>query len=230
MTRLKTSVTGPDGKQYPTWAAMCEAYDMEPGLVAGRVKLGWSIMEALLIPPGAGLIPVAYKGVRYPSLMAACKALGVDYGSAKRRYGRGLPLELVLNPALNPDRHWVRDHTGRKFHTYAEMCRAWNIPLIRFNNRRRAHWSVEDALTTPLHGRKVIRRGHQCSDHTGREFKTVKEMCAFWNVSQQTYCTRRKRGWPIELALTLRPDPSNRQRPRRPLSYLWDDELGRYVR
>ena len=42
-------------------------------------------------------------------------------------------------------------------------------------------------------------------DHTGREFRTLADMCAFWGVTPSRFRAHRKKGASLEEALTLPP-------------------------
>lgn len=231
---IKKPVTGPDGIRYESGAAMSRAYGLDPALVAGRLHNGWSPAEALNIPVNAHFNVVTYKGVTYPSLREAARALGLNINVVYSRYRKGLLIEDVLAPTPTPRRRVIKDHTGRVFKNTTEMCRHWGIPLIRFRNRvNHGKWSLEEALTT---GKRVQihaspnRKGIACADHKGRTFESYKAMCRYWHIPYMTFMNRRKNGWSLKSALTLNPTPLSKVRPKKPLSYIWDDELGRYVR
>lgn len=48
---------------------------------------------------------------------------------------------------------------------------------------------------------KKFRRGTPCTDHTGRPFRSIPEMCRAWNVNPNTYANRIASGKTLEEAL-----------------------------
>lgn len=93
------------------------------------------------------------------------------------------------------------DLQGRMFATYHALCIANDFDYKLFLYRRRAGWSIKKILSTP----KIASQG--AVDHLGNKFKSIAEMCAFYNVSQSVYSHRLKKGHTLKDALTLKPKP-----------------------
>ena len=52
-------------------------------------------------------------------------------------------------PKCNSSSEEVTDHTGRKFESWADLCRYYNLPFYIVKGRVERGWSMEKALTTP---------------------------------------------------------------------------------
>lgn len=97
-----------------------------------------------------------------------------------------------------------KDHTGKRYPTLSDMCKAYNIKLETFRRRTEVYkWSLEKALTTPV----KPNGGQYCYDHNGTRFKSVTLMCEHWGIDRKTYSYRIKQGLSVEEALTLPPAP-----------------------
>lgn len=92
-----------------------------------------------------------------------------------------------------------QDHYGNHYDSIKELAIAFNINPETLSRRLKVFgWSTEKALTTP-----VKKNGGQlCSDHTGRKFRSVTQMCEYWHIERKTYTYRVSHGMSIEEALT----------------------------
>lgn len=79
------------------------------------------------------------------------------------------------------------DHKGNVYESIAAMCRAYNISEFTFSGRLKKGWSLEKALTEPIHTNKVC-------DADGKEFDSIKDMCRYHHVTEKTFSDRKKRG------------------------------------
>lgn len=92
------------------------------------------------------------------------------------------------------------DFNGKEFPSITEMCSFHGVGIDTFYHRKNSGRTLRECLysgrLTDLESyKKVI-------DHTGKVFSTKKEMCEYWGISYGTYCSRVKRGMPLEDALT----------------------------
>jgi len=88
------------------------------------------------------------------------------------------------------------DHLGNEYKNISEMCEYYNIKRNCFINRMQRGWSLEDALTKPVHGR--------VEDHLGNKYDTLLEMCKHYNIPYNIFKYRiRIYGWSLEDALTV---------------------------
>ena len=93
------------------------------------------------------------------------------------------------------------DHNGKWFPTIRAMAKAYHIPDPTLRARIRYGWTLEQALTTPL-TRKPIVRKPVCTDHLGKEFSSIRQMAEAHGISYQAVLDRLNRGWDTEKALT----------------------------
>ena len=183
------------GNEFKTISKMCRHYNMKANTFHDRVASGWSVKDALTIPPKE---PIEYEfpnGVRdhlgntFPSVISMCEHYGVSESTYKYRRAKGLPLAERL--VSSPDKT-VKDHKGNEFATLTEMYAAYNISKTAFQQRRRKGLSLKECLT----GEKPVH------DHLGNAFSTVQEMLAYHNVSSNEYYHRKQIGWSLRECLT----------------------------
>ncbi len=79
------------------------------------------------------------------------------------------------------------------------------ISASTYRNRIARGWDSEKAASTIPTVNSHAGNPVATKDHTGREFSSVGEMCAFYGVSPETYKKRRQRGFTLEEALTIKP-------------------------
>ena len=93
-----------------------------------------------------------------------------------------------------------RDHLGNVYSSVKDMCKFWNISKEKYKYRKRHGWSLEDILTKSITS-VVVKK--ECTDHLGNVYSSIKDMCAFYKISQDTFNFRLKAGWTLEEALTI---------------------------
>ena len=65
------------------------------------------------------------------------------------------------------------------------MCEHWGIKDNTYRERIKQGMSLEQALTTSR------RKGPQsCTDHLGQKFKSIEEMCKYWNILTKVESTQ----------------------------------------
>lgn len=87
------------GNEYPTIAAMCAHYGMNPTTYINRVTRGMTVEEALTTPAVKRNQPKPSRdhlGNEYPSMKAMCEAWGQDYNKYLRRRKAGWSVEKAL--------------------------------------------------------------------------------------------------------------------------------------
>lgn len=94
------------------------------------------------------------------------------------------------------------DHLGNEFSSMKQMCRHYGVSYSLYANRIRLGWTVERALTTPALGNFGHIEKIGVEDHLGNKFKSQKEMCEYWGISQSVYSGRVAANWTTERALT----------------------------
>lgn len=93
----------------------------------------------------------------------------------------------------------ITDHEGNGYKTIKEMCEHYGIKPYVYQQRRRAGWSMKEALTKPV--ATYVRTTKGVRDHLGNFYPTVKAMCKAYNIAEGTYHRRRRQGASMEEAL-----------------------------
>ncbi len=149
-------VTAPNGVQYPSISAMCEAYGVKLATYYTRRARGVPMAEALEKPADGGSA-VGPDGVRYSSDRAMCEAYGVDLADyrARRRFGWSVTDSLFPSRRGREKRNVV-DPEGRRYRSVDDMCRAHNIHPDVYRARIKEGMGRADALCRPTErGREI---------------------------------------------------------------------------
>lgn len=141
-----------------------------------------------------------YNGQSYESKDDMLKVYGLKSDTFDNRIKSGWSLERALTTPVKERRKPV-DHTGRHFTNTQEMCDFWGVNISTYSDRRRHGHTIEESLTgTNL--RKGGSRAIVCTDHTGQNFPSIKDMCNHWHVSVNYYKKKIAEGFSIKDALT----------------------------
>ena len=100
-------------------------------------------------------------------------------------------------PAAKP----CKDHRGKEYSSIREMCDYYDLDDRKFQNRIKAGYSLEAALT----GEGIERKIKPCMDHTGRKYESERKMCDAYEIGYGTFRDRIRSGWILEDALTIPP-------------------------
>jgi len=113
----------------------------------------------------------------YKSITAMCRAYNISSSLFNRRISAGKSIEEALTTAVG-----CKDHKGNIYKSRGEMAKAYGIKEKTLNNRLRLGYSMEEALTKSLY---VCRNRY--TDHLGNKFSSLKDMCAYHNISIDGY-------------------------------------------
>lgn len=184
--RADYSVSGPDGKTYPSKKALREAYGTNGATVCRFRKKGLSEEQALVLAARQHAergslrrkrIAVAYEGNTYPNAAAFARAIGEDPGTVRARLKKGQTPDEIAKEAHRRKR--CTDPLGKKHPTTVSMCAYWHISTDRYNYYARNPMNdpVAKACATAWAGKtagpyRIIKcvqfPWFQCSDETGR--------------------------------------------------------------
>lgn len=201
-----------NGKQYPSFEDMCLYYNQGKKLVINRLHNGWSLEDALTIPKRQRFNENSPKNKKkkmcidhenrcFKNMTQMCKYWGVTRELYKDRIRRGWTIKDALTipkGEYSPTFIESTDHTGRKFKTFSDMCKAYDISTNTVKDRLRRGWNLKIALTTPP-ARKIV----PCKDHLNIEYRCLSDMCAAYNISLSLYYNRLSLGYDLEDILTL---------------------------
>lgn len=150
-------------------------------------------------------------GNEFNSILEMCVYWGVSESVVKRRCKAGYTAEQCLTGkgVIDSERQgWssggsveCTDHLGNCFSSIRLMCEYWGVSEGAFRSRCNAGHSLEEALTG-----KGIRKSRPkrdiCTDHLGRKFSSIKEMCNHWGITPYMFNSRYAAGYSIEQCLT----------------------------
>ncbi len=213
---LKTEIAVKKGKEardhvgntFISFVSMCDYYSIPGEIVKKRLKLGWTLKEALETryeagkntsnPSNKGLV-VDHKGNKFYSIQDMAKHYKLPVYIVRERLSNGWDLKGTLETKVTSKTSAVTDHLGNTYRSMTEMSKAWGIPYHILNQRLSSKWEVERALTTKPNG-----IGRECTDHLGRKFKSIEEMASNWGINTNTLIFRLNNGWDIKEALTCK--------------------------
>lgn len=196
------------GNEFPTITDMCKYYHIRPRIFWERQRYGWTVKECLF-GRDKDLTNIATKCTdhlrnEFPSLIAMCNHWNVKFATFRNRQKQGLSIEQCLTNASNETRYIIYDHKGIAYNNIDELCAAYNISKTVYHKRRQAGMTMEKILTTPYTTRKVKTITiEDRTDHNGKVFDSIKDMCEYYNLAVQTYQSRLKHGWSKKDALIL---------------------------
>ena len=192
------------GNKFKTKEDMYKHWGKEAHVVTNRLKLGWSLKDALERP----LVLKINKdtvcdplGNEFKSLSAMCDYWNIDTSIVKARLKRGWTIaEALWTPRKNTTTNCeiAIDHLGNEFRSHAEMCEHWGLQYQTYKNRIANGWSLKDALETPV---GLGKRKSFLVDHKGNKFYTQEDLCKYWNIPITTFKSRIERGWDLKRAL-----------------------------
>ena len=191
------------GNEYPSKTAMCKAYDISLVAFSRRIKRGYTLKDALMLPSNSYNAKKTedHLGQEFRSVSSMCAAYGIGQVTFAKRIKRGMPLEEALtNPTMKKGRHTVpcKDHLGNEYPSKIVMCDVYGISLMTLFRRIREGHTLEDALTLPTYPYNA----KKTEDHLGQEFRSVSSMCAAYGIERSIFNNRLESGMSIEEALT----------------------------
>lgn len=193
------------GRTFIGLKSMCEHYGITTSAYYQRLRAGWTLEEALTTPIGdhtkKGIPCKDHLGNNFSSIGDMIK----HYGITRTVYGYRKKLGWSLKDILttpSKEQEEIVDHLGNKYETMQEMASKYPCKTPdTYRSRINAGMSVEKALMTPI-TKRVYKKSRECFDHLGNKYETLKSMCKHYGIEPNTYKARRKKGVPIEEALT----------------------------
>lgn len=166
------------------------------GTVNSRLKLGWSLKDALETPGNEK--PRAIKctdhlGNEFKSDIARAKHWNLGAATVRTRLAQGWSLKDALE---KPTKLAVFDHLGNGFGSLKSMAEHWNKPTRVVHDRLKAGWSLKDALEKPYKALRVA-----CIDHLGNKFESKSKRAEYWGQTVGIVEGRIEKGWSLKDAL-----------------------------
>jgi len=151
------------GNVFDSKSARAAHYKLQAGMIEKRLKLGWSLKDALTIRPNGrplGNDCVDHLGNKYVSEAERARAYKVLYHIVQRRLSQNWSLERALTTPYNADGDIViktghkecKDHLNNVFTSKAKRAEHYGLDVGTVNTRLKRGWTLKRALTTPPHG------------------------------------------------------------------------------
>ncbi len=104
LAQSAAAVTDPEGRPWPSVAAMCRAWGVPRTRYYSRLAAGWDQADALTLPAGASPDgPVTDPdGRHWPDVAAMCRAWGASPAAYMRRVARGEGMREALEGRPSP--------------------------------------------------------------------------------------------------------------------------------
>lgn len=172
-----------DKEDNTTLVQMCKELKLNYNTVHGRLKLGWSLVDALTIPIKH---PVDYKSILGKSLAELASEYGVSYGALKYRMHNGWDIIDAICTSIKQN----YDFGGKSLR---QICIERGVKYSVMLRRIHDGWDLNTALNTPY-------RGYGVFDHLGD--KPLKDLCKDYNMCYSIVYNRLRSGWSLKDALT----------------------------
>lgn len=135
-------------------------------------------------------------GNSFSSIQEMASFYNVSYLALYKRLKREWSIEEALTtPFSSCEQNKIKDHLGKVHKNIEEMCKAHNITLGVYKDRKNQGWPLKKILTTPI-------RNSTCKDHLGNFYTSQEAMAKAYNLNLTTLCYRLKAGWSLKDALT----------------------------
>ena len=132
------------GNEYPSKAAMAEAYRISVDMLKNRLRNGMSLEDALTQPNQHHVIDPM--GNLYMSKKAMLEAYGIRWNTYSGRIAAGYSPEEALMAKPGTLHHTVRDYQGQEYPSLTAMLKAYKVPASTYHLRKRKGWTEKECL------------------------------------------------------------------------------------
>lgn len=180
------------GNEYQNLEVMCKHYGIARSVYSDRIKnQGLSVEQALTLERKSlykGTISSVedrtdHLGNVYNTREEMCKHYGKTREIVNKRLKKGYTLERALTERSKKDS--ITDPFGITHKNYEEMCSYYGKSRSAVDKRLEKGKTLEEALTESVEKRKPSK--DERTDHNGKVFKSIKEMCEYWEISKDLY-------------------------------------------
>lgn len=190
------------GNEYTSVKDMCKAYNIDKGTFITRInRMCWTLEEALTTPvkeKHRGKV-TDHLGREYKSKKDMCREYNISYKAYQDRIlNREMSLEDVLTTPVRLNKREIDIPNIGKFSSVTECCKCLNISITEVYRGTKNGISIEQSILELSKGIKSI-----TTDHNGKEYKSVEDMCKSYNISTITYRDRLNLGWTQREALLV---------------------------
>ena len=192
----RTTIQDHQGNTFSSMKEMCEYWNVPIKTYSARIKKGYTIEKALSYEEFQD-----HKGNIFPSISAMCRYWKISETTYLDRIKKGCTIEEALSKERKmKSGNICQDHQGNTFSSVKTMCKYWKVPITTYYERIKKGYTIREALLSNNEERTT--KNDKCQDHQGNTFPSIKEMCEYWNITDDTYHSRIRAGYTIEEALT----------------------------
>ena len=110
--------------------------------------------------------------------------------------GVGVLTQRKITDLFYPKETNIELH-GKIYDSYSELSKDYNLPINCIYKVLSRGLSLEEVVTSYKPRNKKVK------DHLGNSFKSIRDMCRFWNTTEHVYSSRISNGMSVQDALTL---------------------------
>ncbi len=193
------------GKPFESTAALARHYGISYKTLHARLQSGWTLERAVDEPIGT---LVTFRGKPFKSDSALARHYGISPSNLHSRLAMGWPLEQALGLETRPKQTRNAaikvEFGGETFESMTDLAAHYGVKAPTFCVRRKAGWTLEQALGVEPRPKRTGSTAIKVT-YNGKTFDSMIDMANHYDVKDQTLHNRLKRGWPLDLALSLPP-------------------------
>ena len=156
MSRKPIPQVDPNGKEWPSFTAMCRAWGIDRATVGSALARGRTLEQALThtgyesrrpeVPPERR---TDHHGKTYRTIKAMCLEYGIPEQVYLTRRRLKWTVQRALETPVKKRSEPVTDHQGNVFPSVQAMCEAWGVIPGTYRLRREKGMDVQTALEAP---------------------------------------------------------------------------------
>lgn len=185
------------GISYGSRRALCREYGIDEHLLADRLRLGWTIEEAVETALGEKVtngIPVEYDGVRYPSLKSMAEELGLSVSGLQHAYYRTKDIRQSVEYCRDHDRREEMTLWGKTYQSLAQVSLVFGISHYHLVTQVREGKGLQEVVKKALETEPIL--------FHGRRYEHFADLCAEYGMQPINVYGRLRYGMELEDALT----------------------------
>lgn len=200
MSRKSIPQVDPNGKEWPSFSAMCRAWGIDRTTVCSALARGRTLEQALThsgyesnrpdVPPERR---TDHHGKTYPTIKAMCFEWGIQEPVYLTRRRLKWTVQRALETPVKKKSEPVTDHQGNVYPSVQAMCEAWGVIPGTYRRRRETGMDVQTALEAP----------NLCCIPTrvdGKDYPSIAAAARAHAVDPAIVGTRLQKGVPVEEA------------------------------
>lgn len=138
-----------NGKEYRTYQALSDDFDISVSVIKKRIKDGMSPEEACTTPTKKIKKPITYNGVKYSSISELMRAYGLDLATYNSRKQIGWTLDEIISTPIYgkaPGKAIPVSYKGKDYASLSQLADDYSIPRSTFMNRYNSGMTIQECL------------------------------------------------------------------------------------